>query len=79
MNCPKCNQPMSCGAPHSEEIKVQYECHSCGQYVCENYTREEQRVNEMAAGGDYSLNDCRRALERSNYDIAAATRHLEAV
>ncbi len=32
MNCPKCNQPMACGAPHTS-APVQYECRRCNVYI----------------------------------------------
>ncbi len=32
MNCPKCNQPMTCGAPHGPWA-VQYECRRCNVYI----------------------------------------------
>jgi hypothetical protein len=33
MNCPKCNRPMTCGAPHGDGDTHQFECHRCGVYI----------------------------------------------
>ena len=42
---------MAKGAPHSEEIKIQWECW-CGKIETENYTPAEMRKNaRLAAGG----------------------------
>lgn len=35
MNCPRCETPMSKGAPHSEGDAYQYECHNCGKVIGE--------------------------------------------
>lgn len=40
MICKTCGSTMGLGAPHSEEIKTQYECW-CGNIETENYTPEE--------------------------------------
>lgn len=33
MKCPKCGHQMTMGAPHSEGVKVQWECHNCGKII----------------------------------------------
>ena len=33
MNCPRCDTPMTKGAPHSEGDAYQHECHNCGKCI----------------------------------------------
>jgi transposase-like protein len=35
MNCPRCETPMSKGAPHSEGDAFQWECGNCGKCIGE--------------------------------------------
>jgi hypothetical protein len=35
MNCPRCEVPMSKGAPHSEGDAFQWECGRCGKCIGE--------------------------------------------
>lgn len=44
--CSTCGSTMGMGAPHSEEIKVQYECW-CGNIETENFTPEELERNRQ--------------------------------
>lgn len=45
-SCGTCGSKMGMGAPHSEEIKVQYECW-CGNIETENFTTEEIELNRQ--------------------------------
>lgn len=77
MNCPKCGNTMTGGAPHCETIKVQMECHSCGHYENELYSSEELKVNQLTAATGASLKDCRAALAQCNYNLTQAEMFLE--
>lgn len=40
MNCPKCNRPMVCGAPHGPSM-AQWECRPCNVYIPIYATEDE--------------------------------------
>lgn len=44
--CRTCGSTMGMGAPHSEEIKIQWECW-CGNIETENYSDEELERNRQ--------------------------------
>ena len=77
MICGKCGSQMSGGAPHCETIKIQMECHSCGNIECEYYTPEEQKVNELTAATGASLKDCWKALTKADFNITLAENYLK--
>ncbi len=77
MNCPYCKMPMGLGAPHSETIKMQWECGECGRIETENYTREEQQANELCASSGFSPRICYDALAQSDWNTERAERVLE--
>lgn len=72
MNCERCGNLMTGGGPHCETIKVQMECHSCGNIECEYYTPEEMKVNELTAATGASLKDCRKALTETGFNLEKA-------